>query len=127
MSLRKERRRVTPSTFKDESGNWITLAAVDSTTLMPRAATPDEIEKAKNAKPEPDDGCVVCDSTTRISWKNIAPANPDLSREMLKEYVDSLNIAEGRKRDEEVRYANWREKELGPGEKRPAKSEAPSL
>ena len=127
MALKTEPSRVSPSTYKDAEGNWITLAAVDANTLYPRPATKQEIDAAKNPSAEPDAGLAKPDSTTRVSGAALPPASNADSLASLKATVDEINIREARKKDEEERYAKWREQELRSVDKRPAKSEAPSL
>lgn len=128
MALRTEPNRVTSRTYKDDDGNWITLAAVDANTLYPRPATKPEIEAAKNPPPDPDAGLAKPDSTTRVSGQSIPAASHDTSLANLKATIDEINMRDARKKDEEERYAKWREQELRAPEKSDKrKPEPPSL
>ncbi len=126
--MRTERTRVTPRTYKDANGDWITEVAVDANTLYPRPATKKEIEDAKNPPPDPDAGLAKPDSTTRVLGESLPPASRNDSIENLKATIDEINIRDARKKDEEERYAKWREQELRAPEKSDKrKPEPPSL
>lgn len=129
MALRTERNRVTPRTYKDDNGDWITLAAVDANTLYPRPATKKEIEDAKNPAPDPDEGLAKPDSSTRVSGESLPPASRDVSLANLKATIDEINIREARKKDEEARYAKWAAEQDKPPERghRGKPDPAPSL
>ena len=107
MGLKTEPSRVTPRTYKDDDGNWITLAAVDANTLYPRPATKQEIEATKHPTADPDAGLAKPDSTTRVSGASLPAATNDDALANLKATVDAINIRDARKRDEDARYAKW--------------------
>lgn len=125
--MRTERTRVTPRTYQDTAGEWITDAAVDANTLYARPATKKEIEAAKNPPPDPDAGLAKPDSTTRVLGASLPPATNDDARANLKETVDAINIRDARKRDEAERYAKWIEQQTSekPDTGKRAKPEPP--